>query len=98
MVTGFTVRVFVNLPRLEQERLLIAVFVIKRLTKKEKLCADHKAENSFAEDPARQSGGMLNFQWKSIRTGKMATVPTAVSLVDMPKRFVDGAGPKIFGF
>ena len=95
---GFTVRVFANLPLRELEKLLIVVFVIKKPTKKERLYVDHRAENSFAEDHAKLNGEMLNFQWKNTQIGKTATVPTAVSLVGMPKRFVDGAGPKIFGF
>lgn len=98
MVMGFTVRVFANLPLRELEKLLIVVFVIKKPTKKERLYVDHRAENSFAEDHARQSGGMLNFQWKSTRIGKTAIVLTVVSWVGMPKRFVDDAVPKIFGF
>ena len=98
MATGFTVRVFVKLPPQEMEKLLTVVFAIKRLTKKEKPCVDHRAGSSFAEDHVKQSGGMLNFQWKNIRIGKMATVLTGVSLVGMLKRFVNGAVPKIFGF
>ncbi len=98
MVTVFIVHVFVNLLPQEPGRSLTVVFVIKRHTKKGKLYADHKAENFFVVNLVKQSGEMLNFQWKNTLIGKMATVPTVVSLADTPKRFVNVAVPRILGF
>lgn len=98
MATVSTVHVFVNLLPREPGRLLIVVFAIRRHTKKEKLYADHKAENFFVANLVKQSGEMLNFQWKNTLIGKTAIVHTEVSLDVTPKKFVNVAVPRIFGF